>query len=444
MKRKLCICVWMLSVLLAACQPTPTEEAVRNRLDGTMRNAILTPAVEPYRYDAPTEWKEELTVRGQTIHIDAAVETSDAVWHPVCTVRNQPTTVESCITFLSHALGPNLSVREQEIGFEELLADLRAAERGQFAGEDEETGELLWAPYADQEKDIARIKQQLAETPYEESYVPLKADRLELPVSKRRIMTETGEKWYLILNPAGVTLSRYRNQYIETEQQAKQGLAYAGEMPRSLDSVRISEDEARSTAEAFLERIGRTDLKIAGLEKGAAIDDETSEERGQGYIVRLVTAPEGSIPICYSRYGGCGLLYFSNNSALDEYAEPWMQETVTLFVTEEGILDIEWVYAKSIELVANRNVQLLPFETVQNSIRNLLSFGLRPEAREALYVERIVLSAAIARIPDQGTEAFLIPAWVVFVRTESEREADRVPNCFMVNALDGSYVGRQG
>ncbi len=444
MKRKLWICIWILLALLAACQPTPSEEAIRNRLDGTMQNAILTPAVEPYRYDAPAAWKEELTVRGQTILIDAAIETSDATLHPVCTVRNQPSTVESCMTFLTDALGPNLMVREQETGFEELLQNLRAAERGQFAGEDEETGELLWKPYAGQEEDIAGIKQQLAETPYEESYVPLKADRLELPVSRRRIMTETGEKWYLILNPAGVTLSRYRNQYIETEQQAKQGSAYAGETPRTLDNVRISEDDARSTAEAFLVRIGRKDMKIAVLEKGAAIDDETSEERGQGYIVRLVTAPEGSIPICYSRYGGCGLLYFSNDRTSDEYDEPWMQETVALFVTEEGILDIDWSYAKSIELVANGNVRLLPFETVQDSIRNLLSFGLRPDAREALYVERIVLSAAIARIPDQGREAFLIPVWVVFVRTESEREADRVPGCFMVNALDGSYVGRQG
>ena len=57
-------------------------------------------------------------------------------------------------------------------------------------------------------------------------------------------------------------------------------------------------------------------------------------------------------------------------------------------------------------------------------------------------MKRIVLTSAIAQIPDQGDEAFLVPAWAFFVTSEQERELHIDETVLLLNALDGTYVNR--
>ncbi len=443
MKRKLWAWLVLLALLCAACQPTPTEEIIKNRMDGTMKSAILAQAAEPYPYEAPNVWKEDLAVREETVHIDAAIEVPEATMHPVYTIQTKPITVETCISLLEQALGQNLMIREQEISYEELLEELMKAERGRFAGEDDETGEPLWKPYEGQQEDIVRIQQQLIETPFEESYRPLREERLALPIVNRRIQTESGEKWYLHCNSGGITLSRNRKVYYQTEQQVLLGDVLPSETPHTLSRIGLSEAEAKERCEAYLNGIGRADLKVAELEKTRFVNDYTEEVLGEGYLVCAVTASEGCLPIRYGK--GCGLLSFSEeDNSEDRYAAPWPQETVVLFITESGVSFMEWMWPKEIVLTANTNVRLLPFDEVQKGIRHFLEYGLRPGARESLHVERVVLTAAIQRIPDQGNEAFLIPVWAVFARSDTEIEQGNNAGCFLVNAIDGTYVGKHG
>ena len=433
------------TILFCACVPTPEVEAVNNRLDGSMKGAILTSAVEPYQYEAPASWREELVVREQTIDIDAVIEAPTTSVHPVYTIQNRVITKDSCMSLLEQILGTNLRIREQEVSYEELLTDLMMAERGWFAGEDEDTGEILWEPYEGQQDDIARIKRQLSETPYEESYVSFQSKYSQLPITNRRIMTETGEKWYLFCGDSDILLNKTRNQVLQTESVVLAGDAFPGEEGHALTDIRITEEEAIAIGASFLQTIGRTDMQVAEAEKARAIDDYSNEELGEGYLIRAVTATEGCLPVCYGAHTGCALLDFSNDADREKiYAAPWIQERILLFITENGIVQIEWTCPKSIVLNANDNVLLMPFDEVQNHIRKLLEYGLRPGARESVHVERIVLCTAIQQIPDQGDEAFMIPAWAVFARSDSEIEANKNAGCFLVNALDGSYVGKLG
>lgn len=444
MKSKVLVAM-IIVFLFAACQPTPTEEFVNNRLDGSMKSTILTPAVEPYQYEAPTSWQEELAIRDQTIYIDAAIEVPTATMHPVYTIRNRVIAKDSCMKLLEQIFGTNLRIREQEISYEELLTDLMMAERGWYAGEDEETGEILWEPYDGQQDDIARIKQQLSETPFEESYVSFQSRYSELPITNRRIMTENGDKWYLFCGESDILLNKTRNQVLQTEAIVLEGDAFPGEEAHALVDIRITEEDAIATGETFLQTIGRPDMHVAEAEKARLIDDYSNKELGEGYLIRAVTTSEGCLPVCYGAHTGCALLDFSNDTDWEKvYAAPWIQERILLFVTENGIVQIEWTCPKSNVLAANENVQLLPFDEIQNRIRKLLEYGLRPGARESVHVERIVLCTAIQQIPNQGEEAFLIPAWAVFARSDSEIQNNKNAGCFLVNALDGSYVGKLG
>ena len=61
-----------------------------------------------------------------------------------------------------------------------------------------------------------------------------------------------------------------------------------------------------------------------------------------------------------------------------------------------------------------------------------------------ILITRMVLGAAIQRIPDQNDEAYLIPTWMIEVTTELEVKENIDPSILMVSALDGGYVNRWG
>ena len=50
---KLLVCILAVALLLCACQPTPAEEIVVNKGDGTLEEAVAAEALPPARYEAP-------------------------------------------------------------------------------------------------------------------------------------------------------------------------------------------------------------------------------------------------------------------------------------------------------------------------------------------------------------------------------------------------------
>ena len=91
-------------------------------------------------------------------------------------------------------------------------------------------------------------------------------------------------------------------------------------------------------------------------------------------------------------------------------------------------------------LVANENVKLMPFEAFRQSFQKLIEFGTGDYADSPLIVKRLVLTTAIAQIPNQGDEAFLIPAWAIFLTTEDDQAAHIAPHVLLINAIDGSTI----
>ena len=119
-----------LAALLSACQPTPAEEIIVNRGDGALEEAIAATAVPAARYEAPQRWEETFEVRGQTVRIDMPVEVADASEYPVLTVQRAPFTAQRCVEAVEAYLGAAAWLRETEYSYEEILTDLRVAQRG--------------------------------------------------------------------------------------------------------------------------------------------------------------------------------------------------------------------------------------------------------------------------------------------------------------------------
>ena len=103
MKRTLCILCALLAVLLplSACQPTPEEDVVVNKGEGTMEAAVAAPAAAPYRYEAPERWVETFTARDQTVRIDAGVEVPDDEYHPVLLVERRSFDAQQAVDYIA-------------------------------------------------------------------------------------------------------------------------------------------------------------------------------------------------------------------------------------------------------------------------------------------------------------------------------------------------------
>jgi hypothetical protein len=441
MKRISCFLLSLL--LLVACVPTPTEEYVTNRMDGKMQQVILSPKADPYKYIAPSEWKESFEVRGQNVTIDAVVEVSSDVLHPVYTIQNDWFDKNTLQGVLNRVLSSPLKIREGDRSYEELLVDLMNVERGHVDDWDDETGEIIYVSYPGQGDDIAKLKELLSETPVEETYRDISKSDLILPIQNKRLMDGNGDKWYLDVYQNSLNISKLRSVHYQPETWVEKRGAYPGEKGHKLENIQISEEKAVRLGNEWITKFERNDLCLARIDRGRLLEKYTYRT-WEGYALYYVSKLDGCIPTCYVLDGDCSELSFSNISETDIYAMPWRQEYIFLFINEDGVQVMNWCERKTIEMVPNENVQLMPFDQIQQSIRSLLQYGLSGDENNPVTIHRIVLGNAIQQVPNQKDEAFIIPTWIIYLYSEAEHQGSNDLRIMLVNALDGTFVSRSG
>lgn len=431
---------------MSACQPTPEEEIVYNRQDGALEQVIVSTPAPTYapdeKYEAPEKWTEELEYRGEKIYIDADIEVADGDAFEVLTITTDDFDSKNALSYIRLLLGENLELREQQRSYDELLVDLQNVQKGDFVDIDETTGELIWEPYEGQEEDIQELKGLLAQTNPDESFQAF-SDNIEFPVDDRLLRTENGDRWYASCRNKLFNLQRNRITSFQLESWVLAGNAYPGERGHALEVSDITEEEAIEKAKAFIAPLGKTEMQVATIDKAREIEAYTYKIFSTGYYIKMVGNPANTIPVLYSDYSGNRYLHFSEDEGI-EYKKRWVQEQMVLYVTSEGVQMFTWNYRKKVVNVANENVTLLPFEQIQERMRALLEYGVRDGSNNPIYITRIVLGSAIQQVADQGDEAFLVPAWMVFFTTERHRTMGMKESLMMISALDGSYISQWG
>lgn len=248
------IAILLLALTLLACQPTPDEEAIINRKDGALEQAIVSTPVPTYTYEAPTRWEETYKIREQEVRVSADIELPDADQFPVTTITRRSFTPSDIDALLRAACPGDWTIRENEYSREELKVDLQNAAKGDYMGENEETGEQIWVP---NEAEMQRIHGLIEQAPLEDSYKPLNAEELPNPVKTSAVRDGTGTTWYLFAKSSSmrelISLKRYRDGNVQMENWVMQGDATPGEPAHALENIRISEEDAiRKGDEAFL------------------------------------------------------------------------------------------------------------------------------------------------------------------------------------------------
>ena len=444
MKRTLCILCALLAVLppLSACQPTPEEDVVVNKGDGTMEAAVAAPAAAPYRYEAPERWVETFTARDQTVRIDAGVEVPDDEYHPVLLVERRSFDAQQAVDYYTALFGEGVELRENQYSYAEVLTDLQNTMKGMFVEIDPETGEQIWAPYEGQEEEIARLQQLLAKTPAEDTFVPLTAEAMPFPLTEGMLRLPDGSSRYVYCTGTLCRIRRFRSVVTHNENWVMQGEATPGEPAHALENIRITEEEAVAMGDEVVAALGVADeLRLGSIIRARGVEDYTHQVLGEGYLLDYVLCPEGTIPYHYDRYVESSSLRLPEE---EEYARPWPQEALEMLVTEDGVLALAWTVPQRVAGVANENVQLLPFEEIQQHIRDLINIGAAERRYENdegdLLISRVVLGAVVQRIPYETEAAYLAPVWIVQMTTEGEISRHNSPTILMVSAIDGSFV----
>lgn len=432
------IMLLLTAVFLAACQPTPSEELVKNRLDGALEAAIRAEAVDPYRYEAPERWAEMLEIRGRTVRIDAEIVVADAERFPVLTIMKDSFDAQRCIDILTAVYGEATGLRENEYSYEEVMIDLQNAQRGHYYEVDDERG---WGPYEGQEEDIARLQQILAALGPEDTYIPLNVGNLGFPAIERVVRLANEDSVYLRSSTGYFSVRKHRDILVQPENWVLGGDATPGEAKHALENINILEQDAKALGNAVIAALARPDFQLAKTERARAIEDHSYDVHGEGYLLTYVSCPEGAFPVDYQYNFGTQELPFT---LLPEgYVAAWRQERISLFVTESGVLYFAWGEPKIVVNTANVNTVLLPFGEIRKSIRDLLSMGLLVDEYnmdDDALISRIVLGTAIQQIPNQGDEAFLVPAWVISYNTVRRQRLLMEDEVFMLNALDGLSI----
>ena len=449
MKKPLVLC---LAFLLLACVPTPDREAVVNRADGSMEQALSAPRSEAYRYEAPDHWTETISMKNLEIQIDADIVKKDTDVYPVQTIKRHTFTGEDVCILLNAAFQGPFELRENRYSMSEIEEDIRMELRGNAIDWDDETGEVTWEPLTEDTETLIELKERMAQCSAEDTFVPLKPEMLSCSNEPFAIRTADGTVLYVRFTEVEISVLPFRSGDIQNETIVWQG-GYIGEpWHRTIDHIVVSEAEAQSIGEAFLGRAGLSgQFGVGLLEKGRSIRPTVEapyhKVLSEGYI--LYVSRNGGSYVPYPQ--GAGILTEDSMSALkgtiteETYAQIWQPDWMEVYVTENGIEAVRWYDPNEYVMNANENVQLMPFDAVQTHIRDDLRFGYAwsDEGNRGvaeLHVKKIVLSCAIARLPNNTDEAVLVPTWIVVYNSSRKEKVHGFDMLMLINAIDGSII----
>ena len=135
----------------------------------------------------------------------------------------------------------------------------------------------------------------------------------------------------------------------------------------------------------------------------------------------------------------------------DQFNSGVPMEEMTVFISDEGILDLEWKEPIEQVEVLNQNAELIPTEEIidvfKQEFRNAYSFYDKPEDGNIIYnLQDIRLNYGIARIPNQNDIYMAIPLWEFYAQyfeTARGNPEERIITLLTINALDKSRFSHQ-
>mgnify|MGYP000300739586 CR=1 FL=1 len=489
------VCILVIIFSLSACKPTPENISVINKNDGELESKISASAQAAEGYSAPQTWKESFVSKDERVNIEinAQINVPDVAQYPVVNVGPLDISQKIADNVLNTLIGDNT-----------IYAQSDTMTKSDIEYEIDYAQNFLTNELPGYEKtDPEYYKQKYAATTewleYLYGLLETTTDVAPKVVSKNFTTPEIDNSDDAALEVAlkeqglsdeeikGLIAQSHNQQQLNQEiigevdlgkkckaridlfkfSTVNQGVWFSntdsgnsvGELFDILDGNQdcgILYDDALQIASDAIQNMGicNAELYQAGYVK---VNQADNEDQANAYFFIFTRNIDG-IPITHVEKN-------MSISTGQSFSEHWPDEILRVCVDKTGIIDFQWRYPINIKETINDNVELLPFEDIQNNLQNHLQTEYAWNESEGdnaisrtIIISRIELG--LVRVAQKNSTGYmLIPAWDFFGYTVDKYEEQQpggyqldenneyVDNKYgtsflTINAIDGSIIDR--
>ena len=506
-------------ILMSACQPTPEELIVQNKADGELMDKIEATAVENTATAAPIyettqenvqeetkdvgykvighETFEQTLVNGMHLVADADVEIPDTEKFPIIKFRRKEFSQEDFDNILNTLIGDkqlyeyDMPMTKAQI--EEIILSLKLSLNKEGLSQEQidnkKTSIEEWQRRLNEASDTPQAIEK-SRQPDERGRIHGLVDfkenmyaRLEIcPDNPNRSTTDDqiGIRYSILGKENRDSLwtklqsTRHLGELIET--QGAYDEICIEPVENAEGNISMTPGEAISLAEDTFHGLGAgDDIWVSDIFYLYVPEGETSPaEDIHCYAVEL-KRHIGNAPIQVTFSNNQGMERRSNDGS-DEFNSNLPYESMSVFISDDGIVDLEWREPLEAVEVMNENVELVPYEKIievfnQEFVNSYSTYfwrteneavenkGLRKtftyEANDVCSLYSIKLNYGMARMPNQNNYYMAIPLWDFYasyvVRSwegtdpVSDNVMERIFDFDMmtINAIDKSRFSRQ-
>ena len=461
-----------LAALLAACQPTPEEDVVVNKGDGTLEEAIAAEALPPARYEAPETLRlDPFGTETFQVVVDAEVCVPDVERYPIVEVVLRTVTADWARDMMYkmaggktiHTYQNEVPTTKEQIEGEITLLQQQLANPDAYlpAGADEQTRAAAEKEWRELLEAWETLYQEAPDT-FEPREVDM-SDAAFRTASEFRGAVESGKQRETYLSVTAWYGGPGGN--VEYNNLVDVGMPFHFDMDSdltNLNDVTISAEEAVQIGLDFLAQLGETDFAPALIVAGYCdpewgTDPIPLEEWPQCYQIQFTRSVAG-VPATYreEHYDGIGA------DGRERYAPAYPQESIEMDIRDSGVTYMYWSTPSELGRTLNENVTLMPFEQVVERFCDQILYSATPAVEETdsvikktLHIDRIELGMVRALQRGSVEEWVMVPAWTFFGRTvlqyagpepggyplnENNEYVSEMPgySYLILNAVDGS------
>ena len=468
----------LILLMVAACQPTPETDAVKQKDTNVLIDTVRTEneaqqnaetALPPVKEQFPERFQCDITVgNGAKLIADVPIHILTEGTFPVLRVVKSKLTNDERLTLSKRFLGSDTvyewsyhltreSVANQIAA---LIEEPTEADKQEWL-RDTELGESEWQQVLDERKaELERLQKLYNDLPVDDTLLPL-------PEYDGRLPLLLGSNW----QPIWVVGSPYeqegqslhRNMEFEPEDLDRPAIYHSPRTPQNAggfdieskphDVIPQSEYDQPHTDASVTpnEAIDIAKAPFAGIVDLAVVsvlwgNDADTDGEGAGvignwaYVIRMTPIFHGA-GLCY-----CTERAYNREKETDEFIDPWQYEYVTVVVGGDGeILCAEWFGSLRVTDVISEAASLLPYDEIlpvfeQQMNRRFAEAG----ANATVTVSDVQLGLFRIREKNDPYSGLLIPAW--FFTGEAEYPGSKTsfygpgyPLC-VINAVDGTII----
>ncbi len=458
------ISMFAILLLLAACQPTPEQDAVKSKDTNVLIDTVIAEEqahqnadepLPPVKEQIPARFQCDFTTTGGTrVIADRPIRVlTDGVF-PVLRVERRRVTEAERLTLAERLLGADrlylyhdvLSRKEIESLIRTMMDGMTdEAKQAYLKSEgNEESWEEL---YAWRQEQLAYWQQVFRDLPSDDSPVPNQRWNGEAPDPDRdrvrhyTVVTEAEGKTNLTWLPHAAVYAEETDRVLGFQRPAQ----YSGfdlvdregveriepeDYDKAHDGATVSAAEAAASVLPYFD--GIVNLHVDDVFWSHDVDDGdgAGEIHEWAYLIRLTPNFDGAA------------MAFCDRMAIDEenvYAKPWLYENVVAAVSGEGkLLSLSWEGPLRVTETIARSTTLLPYDEVLRLFSQQME-RMQLGGGATVTVTDVKLGLFRIREKDSLAAGLLVPAWVI----ESVWELDGLQKQLeplVINAIDGSII----